>query len=221
MWKLFKNTPKRLPTWIGGSPVSPYDNQNVNTVSLSSHEAQASYLTAINFIQRSKLPFLVGFNFANLGTNGYNNSSSRYPTVDLNSCYYLTVGDFLNSKTATIDFYFADLNTYKDLDWVNYYSEIATVYKDKESTAYKVADLKGLAITDRTTIKIRIGFDVFLPFLGFSPFTRKKKLLKLMSTQVIGVETVSYYGQVYRFDKYLDFGKNTFFMQSGDLYLCP
>ncbi|QIW88477.1 hypothetical protein [Pseudanabaena phage PA-SR01] len=220
MWKLLQDTPKRLPTWVGGTSVSPYTSGTTNTIDLSQHTVQASYLTTLNFLQRSKLPFLVGFNFVSLGVDGYNNSGSRNATPDLNACYYLTVGSFPTSKTATFDFYFADLNSYKDLDWVNYYPN-AIIYKDKDTTAYKVSDIKGLFITDRTTIKIRLDFDIFLPFLGFSSFKREKKLRKLVGAQVVGVETVSYYGQIYRFDKYLDFGKNTFFMQGGDLYLCP
>lgn len=200
--------------------MSPFTNKDVNTVSLNNYQAEASYLTAINFLQKNKLPFLVGFTFANLGADGYNNSRSRNATVDLNACYYLTVGSFPTSKLATVDVYFADLNSYRDLDWVNYYPN-AIIYKDRDTTAYKVSDLKGLAINDRTILKIRLDFDIFLPFLGFSSFKREKKLRKLVGAQVFGVETVSYYGQIYRFDKYLDFGKNTFFMQGGDLYLCP
>ena len=220
MWKVFQTTPKRLPNWVGGAAVSPYSSETTNTINLSQYTAQASYLTALNFLQKNKLPFLVGFTFANLGADGYNNSRSRNATVDLNACYYLTVGSFPTSKLATVDVYFADLNSYRDLDWVNYYPN-AIIYKDRDTTAYKVSDLKGLAINDRTILKIRLDFDIFLPFLGFSSFKREKKLRKLVGAQVFGVETVSYYGQIYRFDKYLDFGKNTFFMQGGDLYLCP
>lgn len=200
--------------------MSPYTSETTNTIDLNQYTAQASYLTALNFLQRSKLPFLVGFTFVNLGADGYNNSRSRNATVDLNACYYLTVGSFPTSKIGTIDVYLADLNSYRDLDWVNYYSD-AIIYKDRDTTAYKVSDLKGLPINDRTILKVRLDFDIFLPFLGFSSFKREKKLQKLVGVQVAGVETVSYYGQVYRFDKYLDFGKNTFFMQGGDLYLCP
>jgi hypothetical protein len=215
-----EDTPKRLPTWVGGASVSPYTSETTNTVNLNQYAAQASYLTALNFLQKSKLPFLVGFSFAGLGADGYNNSRSRSATVDLNACYYLTVGNFPTSKIATIDVYLADLNSYRDLDWVNYYPD-AIIYKDRDTTAYKVSDLKGLSITDRTIIIVRLDFDIFLPFLGFSSFKREKKLRKLVGVQVVGVETVSYYGQVYRFDKYLDFNKNSFFMQGGDLYLCP
>jgi hypothetical protein len=220
VWKLLQDTPKRLPTWVEGTAVSPYTNEATNTINLDQYTAEASYLTAINFVQNNKLPFLIGFAFVDLGIEGYNNSGSRGATVDLNACYYLTVGDFPTTKTAVIDFYFSDLNTYNDLSWVNYYPD-AIVYKDRDKISYKVTDLKGLPIDDRTIIKIRLSFDLFLPFLGFSSFIREKKLLKLTGAQVVGTETVSYYGQVYRFDKYLDFGKNTFFMQSGDLYLCP
>jgi hypothetical protein len=219
MWKLFQGTPKRLPTWVGGTAVSPYTSETTNTVNLNQYTAQASYLTALNFLQKSKLPFLVGFSFAGLGADGYNNSRSRNATVDLNACYYLTVGNFPTSKIAVIDFYFSDLSTYRDLSWVDYYPD-AIVYKDRDKTAYKVTDLKGMYIDDRTVIKIRLSFDLFLPFLGISPYIREKKLRKLVGAQVVGAETVSYYGQTYRFDKYLDFGKNTFFMQGGDLYLC-
>ncbi len=220
MWKVFQDTPKRLPTWIGGTAVSPFTNKDVNTVSLNNYQAEASYLTAINFLQKNKLPFLLGFILVSLGEDGYNNSSSRNATVDLNACYYLSTGAFPTSKIAIIDFYFSDLNTYKDLSWVDYYPD-AIVYKDRDKTAYKVTDLKGLPIDDRTIIKIRLSFDLFLPFLGISPYIREKQLRKLVGAQVVGAETVSYYGQIYRFDKYLDFTKNSFFMQGGDLYLCP
>lgn len=200
--------------------MSPYSNKNVNTVLLDSYQAEASYLTAINFVQKSKLPFLLGFILVDFGEDGHINSGSRSATVDLNACYYLTTGSFPTSKIATIDFYFSDLNTYNDLSWVNYYPD-AIIYKDRDKTAYKVTDLKGLVIDDRTIIKIRLSFDLFLPFLGISAYIREKKLRKLIGAQVVGTETVSYYGQVYQFDKYLDFGKNTFFMQNGNLYLCP
>jgi hypothetical protein len=220
MWKLFQGTPKRLPTWVGGAAVSPYTSESTDTINLDQYISEASYLTAINFMQKSKLPFLMGFLLVELGEGGHINSGSRSATVDLNACYYLTTGTFPTSKTAVIDFYFSDLNSYRDLDWVNYYPD-AIVYKDRDKTAYKVTDLKGMSIDDRTVIKIRLSFDLFLPFLGISPYTREKKLRKLVGAQVVGTETVSYYGQVYRFDKYLDFSKNTFFMQDGDLYLCP
>lgn len=200
--------------------MSPFTNKDVNTVSLNNYQAEASYLTAINFVQKSKLPFLMGFILVDFGEGGHINSGSRSVTVDLNACYYLSTGAFPTSKIAVIDFYFSDLNTYKDLSWVDHYPD-AIVYKDRDKTAYKVTDLKGLPIYDRTIIKIRLSFDLFLPFLGIFPFIREKKLLKLTGAQVVGAETVSYYGQVYRFDKYLDFTKNSFFMQGGDLYLCP
>jgi len=221
MWKILQDTPKRLPTWVGGTSLSPYDaSLTTETISLNSYEAQASYLTTMNFVQKSKLPFLAGFLVTNLGVDGYNNSASRRPTVDLNACYYLTIGDFPTSKQAELEFYFTDLNSYRDLDWVNYYANEAAIYKDREPTQYKVADLKGLSITDRTTIRVRISFDLFYPFLGFSPFIRKKKLLKIVGVAP-NSNTVSYYGQVYRFDKYLDFPKNTFFKLNGDVCLCP
>ena len=219
MWKLSQTTPKRLPTWVGGKALSPYNASNEKTVPLNAYQAQASYLTAINFMQKSKLPFLAGFTIVDLGANGYNNSGSRKATVDLNACYYLTTGDFLNSRTAKFDFYFSDLNSYKDLDWVNYYPQ-ALIFKDKDATAYKVTDLKGLSITDRTTIRIRLDFDILLPFLGFSPFTRKKKLLKLVGVSP-NAASVSYYGKIYLYDKSLDFLRDTFFVSQGDVYLCP
>jgi hypothetical protein len=221
VWKVLQTTPKRLPTWVGGTALSPYDISDERTVPLNAYTAQATYLTAINFVQKSKLPFLVGFAFVGVGTDGYNNSASRGATVDLNACYYLTVGDFPTSKIATIDFHFADLNSYRDLDWVNYYASEALIFKDKESTAYKVSDLKGLSITDRTIIRVRLSFDVFLPFLGFSPYIRQKKLRKLLVGSNPNTNTVSYYGQIYRFDKYLDFVKNSFFALNGNVYLCP
>ncbi len=199
--------------------MSPYDaSSTVQTTSLNLFEAQAAYLTAINFVQKSKLPFLVGFSFISFDEGGVNNSASRGATVDLNACYFLTVGGFPSSKNAVIDFHFADLNSYRDLDWVNYYSD-AIIFRDKERTEYKVSDLKGLSITDRTIIRIRLSFDVLLPFLGFSPYIRQKKLFKLVGANPSS-NIVKYYGKVYRFDKYLDFSKNTFFKLNGDLYLC-
>lgn len=219
MWQLFQDTPKRLPTWVGGKALSPYDSFSKSTITLNAYNAQASYLTAINFIQKSKLSFLVGFMVVDLGADGYNNSSSRGATVDLNACYYLTIGDFPTLKNATLDFYFADLNSYRDLDWLIYYPD-AIIFKDKDATAYTVADLKGFSITDRTTIRVRLNFNLLLPFLGFSSFVRRKKLLKLAGV-VANTDRLSYYETIYLYDKFLDFLRGSFFALEGDIYLCP
>lgn len=218
MWKLEKTTPKRLPTWVGGTALSPYIS-NEDTALLDANPAEASYLSSLNFIQLNKLPFLVGFSLVDLGAGGYNNSYSRNPTVDLNACYFLTVGTFPTSRNVTLDFFFTDLNFHTDLSWVNYYPA-AIIFIDKDSTPYKVSDLKGLTITERTTIRIRLTFDVFLPFLGIKPYIRSKKLIKVVGANTTA-NTVKYYGQVYRFDKFLDFSKNTFFKRDGNVYLCP
>lgn len=199
--------------------MSPYTSETTNTVILNAYTVQLAYLTILSFTQKVKLPFLVGFSLVSIGTDGYNNSSSRGATVDLNACYYLTVGDFPTSKTATLDFYFADLNSYKDLDWVNYYPN-AIICKDKDTTAYKVSDIKGLSITDRTTIKIRLDFDIFLPFLGFAPLVQKKRVLRLVGASP-STESVSYYGKIYRYDKFLGFPSKSFFTSQGDVLLCP
>lgn len=199
--------------------MSPYTSESTNTVNLNQYTAQAAYLTSIKLDQKFKLPFLVGFNFVALGADGYNNSGSRNPTPDLNACYYLTTSDFLTSKTATLDFYFADLNSYTDLDWTIYFPN-AIIFKDRDSTTYKVSDIKGFSITDRTTIRVRLDFDILSPFLGFASLVQKKKLLRLAGAAV-DTESVSHYGRVYRYDKFLKFGKNSFFTSQGDILLCP
>jgi hypothetical protein len=219
MWKLLKDTPKRLPTWVGGAAVSPYTSESTNTVNLDTYTAQATYLTVIKLDQKFKLPFLVGFNFVALGADGYNNSGSRFATPDLNACYYLTTGDYPTSKTATLDFHFTDLNSHTDLDWTVYFPN-AIIFKDRDTTAYKVSDIKGFSITDRTTVRVRLDFDILSPFLGFASLVQKKKLLRLVGAAA-DTESVSYYGQVYRYDKFLKFGKNSFFTSQGDILLCP
>ena len=141
MWKLETNTPKRLPTWVGGKKVYSYFSSNEHTPILNNYSAENTYLTAFNFIQQAKLPFLLGFILVSLGQKGFNNSQSRNPTIDLNACYYLTPQPF-SSQIVTIDFYFADLNSYTDLNWVKHYAASAVIYKDREPTPYKVSDLK-------------------------------------------------------------------------------
>lgn len=217
MWLLQKNTPKRLPTWVGGIESSPYTTKQEEVEILDAITPQPYFLASVKFNQVFRVPFLVGFKFIDLGVDGQDNSRTRNVTTDLNSCFFISTNQ-KTSQQVLVDFYFTDLNFYTDLSWVNDYSD-AKIFVDSNPTAFRVEDFKGLVVTTNTLIKVRLEFDVFQPFLGFSPSVIQKRILKFPDKFITTI-TASYGGKTYRTDRLLGFGNYSFFNLDGDSYLC-